>query len=213
MKSRILTCITAMMLFAALAIPVRLAAQDHQDNKHHKHVRYTVTDLGTLGGGFSEGVGINNRGSVSGNSTLPGDTVKHGFFWRKGVMTDLGTLGGPNSFAPEEWSPNNRDEVAGFSDTSTLDPNGENLCGFLGFYTSPYICRPFVWRRGVMTELPTLGGNNGAAIAINDRGQLTGIAETTIKDPTCVLPQLFDFKAVIWEPNKGKVRACPTARR
>ena len=67
MKSRFSTCSATMIVLAALAIPVRLAAQDHQDNKHHKHVRYTVTDLGTLGGGFSEGVGINNRGFGQGD--------------------------------------------------------------------------------------------------------------------------------------------------
>jgi hypothetical protein len=45
-------------------------------------------------------------------------------------MTDLGTLGGPNSRAPEASSPNDRSEVAGFSDTSNPDPDGEDFCGF-----------------------------------------------------------------------------------
>jgi hypothetical protein len=72
MKSRFSACSATMIVLAALAIPVRLAAQDHQDDNHHKHVRYTITDLGTLGGGFSEGVGINNRGSVSGTRRCPG---------------------------------------------------------------------------------------------------------------------------------------------
>jgi hypothetical protein len=40
--------------------------------------RYTITDLGTLGGTFSEAVGVSNRGSASGYSTLP---VIHGFFF------------------------------------------------------------------------------------------------------------------------------------
>src|ERR1019366_1687198 len=35
MKSRILTCITAMTLFAALAFPVRLAAQSADVSKSH----------------------------------------------------------------------------------------------------------------------------------------------------------------------------------
>jgi hypothetical protein len=35
MKSRVLTSITAMTLFYALAMPVRLAAQEGQDNHHH----------------------------------------------------------------------------------------------------------------------------------------------------------------------------------
>src|SRR5579864_6205464 len=117
MKARILTCISAMTLFAALVLSGQLAAQEQ---KKGPLPRYAITDVGTLGGTFSEAVGISNRGSVSGDSTLPGDSVIHGFFWEKGVITDLGTLGGPNSYAPEEWSPNNRGEVAGFSDGSTL---------------------------------------------------------------------------------------------
>ncbi len=36
MKSRILTCSTAMTLFAALAIPVRLAAQEQKEQKAGK---------------------------------------------------------------------------------------------------------------------------------------------------------------------------------
>jgi probable HAF family extracellular repeat protein len=202
MKSRTLTCISAVALFVAMAVPARLAAKEHHSKKPP---RYTVIDLGTLGGAFSEAVGINNRGWVSGYSTLPGDSVIHGFFWRKGVMTDLGTLGGPNSFAPEGWPPNERGEVAGLSDTSALDPNAENFCGLFNFLTGdPYICRPFVWRHGVLTALPTLGGNNGAALAINNRGQLAGVSETgTATD--CV-PH---YEAVIWEPKTGEIQKLP----
>ncbi len=49
MKSRILTCVTAMTLFAALAMPARQTTQE----QNKKQPRYTVTDLRTLGGTFS----------------------------------------------------------------------------------------------------------------------------------------------------------------
>jgi probable HAF family extracellular repeat protein len=119
-------------------------------------------------------------------------------------MTDLGTLGGPNSVAPEVGPPNNRGEVAGFSDTLTLDPNAENCFGGLfGDLPTPYTCLPFVWRDGVMTALPTLGGNNGVAAAINNRGQLAGVAETPTSDPTCAPPLLLQhFEPVIWERDR-----------
>src|SRR5438128_9410387 len=108
MKSRKLTCITAMIVFVAFAIPLQLTAQ---------HTRYTVTELGTLGGTFSFAGGINNRGDVEGFSTLPGDTAVRAFLWRKGLISDLGTLGGPDSFA--SWRLNERGEVGGTAETST----------------------------------------------------------------------------------------------
>ena len=46
-------------------------------------------------------------------------------------------------------------------------------------------CRPFLWRDGHMMALPTLGGNNGQASAINNRGQIVGISETTVQDSGC----------------------------
>lgn len=83
MKSRRLKCITAMTLFAALAIPVRLAAQKQKEGKEHH--RYKVVDIGTFGGpasfiandpsgaGGASGV-LNNRGIVvSGADTSTAD--------------------------------------------------------------------------------------------------------------------------------------------
>jgi probable HAF family extracellular repeat protein len=194
MKSRFLMLLTAIALFAALVNPVHLGAQEQQ-NKKQSH--YTVTFLGNLGGSFSAGDGLNNRGSVAGTSFLSGDTTVHAFWWRKGVMTDLGTLGGPSSAASEGPMINNKDEVVGFSDTLTLDPNAENCFGgAFGDPPTPYTCVPFVWRDGVMTALPLLGGNNGDAAAINNRGQVAGLAEKATRDPNC---PFLHFEPVIWE--------------
>ncbi len=154
---------------------------------------YTVTDLGTLGGTFSFAGGLNNKALVEGASTLLGDTEIHAFLWSKGVMTDLGTLGGPNSLAIS--APNESGEAAGFAETSTPDPNGEDGCGS----GTHLICLPFLWQNGVMTSLPTLGGNNGHAISVNNRGQVVGAAEITTPDPTCIAPQVLGFEPVLWE--------------
>jgi probable HAF family extracellular repeat protein len=59
-----------------------------------------------------------------------------------------------------------------------------------------------------MTPVPTLGGSNGGAFGINNRGQVVGNAENTTPDPTCVPPQVFHFKPVIWE--KGEIQELPT---
>jgi probable HAF family extracellular repeat protein len=192
MKSRKLTC-TATIVFVTFAIPLQLTAQ---------HTRYTLTDLGTLGGTFSFAGGINNRGDIEGFSTLPGDTAVRAFLWRNGHMMDLGTLGGPNSFA--SWRLNERGEVGGTAETSTPDPLGEDFCGF----GTHLICLPSVWRKGVPTPLPTLGGNNGFAAGVNSRGQVVGQAENNIPDPTCESPQVLQVKPVVWE--KSQVQELPT---
>lgn len=202
MKSRILVCITAMALFAALAVPVRLAAQEH---KQHLP-RYTVIDLGTLGGTSSLAGGLNNNGVVEGYSTQSGGDVHpylwhKAFPWAKGVMTDLGTLGGPNAWAG--WRPSESGEAGGASETTTLDPNGEDYCGF-GTYLE---CQPFLWRHGVITPLPMLTGNNGEVDGVSNFGQGGGVENTTV-DTTCVAPQgYYQVKAVLWE--NGKIHELP----
>jgi hypothetical protein len=60
MKPRNSTTLIAMTLFAALTIPVRPAAQEQKRHKQ-EHRRYTVTDLGTLGGTLGAAQGINRR--------------------------------------------------------------------------------------------------------------------------------------------------------
>jgi len=60
--------------------------------------QYTITDLGTLGGDTSWGLGINNLGQVVGFSETAGGET-HAFLWANGSMQDLGTLGGDNSRA------------------------------------------------------------------------------------------------------------------
>ena len=58
-----------------------------------------------------------------------------------------------------------------------------------------------------MTPLPTtLGGNNGYAHGINNRGQIVGSAENTTHDPTCTPPQVLDFVPLIWEPKQRPIQ-------
>src|ERR1035441_101578 len=156
MKSRTWMWMIVVSLFAALAVTIQLAAQDQEPNK--KHARYSVKTLGTLGGTSSDATGINNKGWVTGYASLTGDTVVHASLWRNGVITDLGTLGGVNSNV--NWPvKNDRGLIAGFAQTSTMDPLGETACTF-GVPDSHQTCLGFLWQHGVMTPLATLGGNN-----------------------------------------------------
>lgn len=205
MKSKLLTCIFAAHLLAILAAAARLAAQEQE---HSKPPHYRVFKLGTLGGTASSGNTINNRGLAMGSANLPGDTTQHATVWFYGLKFDLGTLGGPNSniVFPNR---NDRGEIVGIAQTHNPDPLGEHWsCS--AFFPPPtaigYTCLGFVWKWGELSALPTLGGNNGFAAAVNDRGQIVGWAENKVHDPTCVSPQMLQFEAVIWGPGKDEIQ-------
>jgi probable HAF family extracellular repeat protein len=84
-----------------------------------------LTDLGTLGGRFSEAHAINRRGQVVGASTTRAGAM-HAFIWEKGTMTDLGSLGkGPS----RALAVNNNGQVVGYS--ATGEPGGTT-------YSPPY---------------------------------------------------------------------------
>jgi probable HAF family extracellular repeat protein len=122
------------------------------------------------------------------------------FQWQNGVMTDLGTLGGINSFTPDDnHLVSERGDIVGYAENSVIDPNGEDDCG-LGTHLE---CLPFVWRNGVMTAPPLLGGNNGAAGAINSRGQIVRNAKTANPDPVCSFDYL-PVEGVPWENGQVK---------
>lgn len=168
------------------------------------HQRYSVINLGTLGGTASLAEGINNRDWATGYSTLPGDTTLRATLWTRGRTIDLGTLGGPNSTVGFPIK-DDRGEIAGLAETNKLDPLGENFCGFGTSFT----CLGFVWRNGAMSPLPTLGGNNAYALGVNNRGKVVGLAENSAHDPSCIPPQVLDWEAVIWEPESGHIRELP----
>lgn len=198
MKFRRFFSVMAASLLATMALPTSLAAQQLQPQLS----RYAIVDLGTLGGSFGLAFGINDKGQVDGFANLPGDTAQHAFVFAKGGMTDLGTLGGPNSLSYE--GPNEALQAAGLAETSTLDPNGENFCG----YGDGLVCLGFSWQNGVMMPLDTLGGNNSQASGINDRGEIAGYAEKSTPDPNCPAPQVLQFKPVLWA--NGRIQALPT---
>lgn len=174
-------------------------------------VQYRVANLPSLGGTVSRGNSVNDLGWVAGYSNLAGNQSRHAVLWLGGSILDLGTLGGPNSSVA--WPVKNvRGVIAGIAQTAQPDPLGESWsCAafFPGATGTGHTCLGFVWEGGAMRALPTLGGNNGFATGANNLGQVVGWAENTVHDPTCVPPQVLQFRAVVWGPERNRVRALP----
>ena len=168
--------------------------------------RYTISYLPTLDGSRNRPSGISNSGLIAGFVNRPGNATRVAALWRSASLDTLGTLGGPNSVV--QWPGiSNNGIVAGIAETAELDTLGEEWsCSAFFPSVTGHICRGFVWDRGVMTALPTLGGDNGFATGVNNSGQVVGWAETRVHDPTCNAPQVLQFRAVLWEPRKGRMR-------
>ncbi len=179
-------------------------------------VSYKVTDLGALGNdNLACAMSINNEGWVviQDASMVPGQQDNAGGTILKardaieinGSQFDLGTLGGQNSWM--NWGEiNDFGQIVGYSETAVPDPNGEDVCTFGTHLT----CRPFLWQVFHMSALPTLGGNNGQASAINNRGQIVGFAEDGTVDSSCPANKTNNRTQlpVLWE--NGKAKALPT---
>jgi probable HAF family extracellular repeat protein len=167
-----------------------------------------ITDLGTLGGPISVGAGINDSGEVVvgadtdivgglKNTICATEAICRMFIWRNGLeVPNLGTLRGGTdagifsiiSFGGGTSLINNLHRAAGTADLRRVDPNN-----------SPFaISHAFLWRKGVMRDLGTLDdGNNSDANAINNKGQVVGVSETSSNpDPELNFPPVHGF---LWD--------------
>jgi probable HAF family extracellular repeat protein len=135
-----------------------------------------MIDLGTFGGNESVLGNINNRGQVAGSATntipdpfsiyyllmgLTTGTQTRAFLWQNGQKQDLGTLGGPDAAA---FFVNERGQVSGISYTNST-PNPTT-----GLPTQD----PFLWDKGRMIDIGTLGGTYGIGGYLNNRGDVAG---------------------------------------
>ena len=227
MKSRTLMTITAVVLFAALAVPVQLAAQNKpkQDRPHQPH-HYQLVDLGSTFGGpqsyfvpgsgdvFSGSSVLNSGGTVAGfaDTSMP-DPFAPNFCWSNclvdysfqagssGVLTNLGALPGGGSSAPIWITANGL--IAGTSENGQTDPL------YAGFPQMHAV----LWQQGQIMDLGTLeGGYQSEANAVNRSGQVVGSALSTIPDANSMAaanfwyfnqPYGYQQRAFLWDKQNG----------
>jgi probable HAF family extracellular repeat protein len=165
--------------------------------------RYRLVDLGTFGGPASyfpngfDGI-LNNHGTAVGGANTstpdpfcfpaPSCFAEHAFIAQNGRITDLGVLeGGDTSLAG--WISANG-LVVGLSQNGEIDPL---IPGF------PEV-RGVLWRNGEILDLGTLpeGGFESSANAVNNRGQVVGIALNTVEDP-CSFFGFTQARAFLWQ--------------
>jgi probable HAF family extracellular repeat protein len=161
-----------------------------------------VTDLGALSPpdqNCSNAQAVNARGEVAGVSEnglidpVTGLIEDRAVLWENGNIFDLGTLGGPHSFA---FGISNRGQIIGWSLNDV--PDAFSILDVLGYGTSNGTqTRAFLWEHSQMQDLGTLGGPDAYASFINQRGQITGASYTnSIPNATTGLPTLDPF---LWE--------------
>ena len=115
MNFRLLSNASAIGLLTLLTILGGSTARAQTPKPKH----YTVIDLGTLGGTYSDAYGINDAGVVSGGAATPSQTnglAQTGFLWINGKMNNLGTLGGSSvlSAVAKRVAPTRRTSLRSF---------------------------------------------------------------------------------------------------
>lgn len=166
---------------------------------------YTVTNLGTLGGNTSLGLGINKAGTVVGVSAVPSGAQP--FIYKNGAMSGLDIPSSP-VWGGYAQAINDSGQIAGFmsnqannykdsaylysndvatplgtfgltgsvfSEGKAINASGQ-ITGSFGLNSSVQR-RGFVYSNGTVTTLGTLGGTSSRGTSINDSGTVVGYSD------------------------------------
>jgi probable HAF family extracellular repeat protein len=216
MKSRLLMCFAAITLFAALATPVRLAAQNNPEhNKHHKHHHYKLIDLRTFGGPQSWVFGsfeataatLNDSGVVVGGADTSASNPNYPNFSPLMGLGFLFNYADPFANHAFKWNEDGLTDlgvlpggnnsfaqwissnglIAGASENGAIDP----------VFGWPEV-HAVLWKENghVMVDLGTLpGGYESTPLGVNNRGQVVGGAT----DASSVV----GGRAFLWTEDQG----------
>jgi probable HAF family extracellular repeat protein len=122
---------------------------------------YQIFELGTLGGGTSFALDVNENRQVTGNSQEPLAEPAprlNAFYWdQSSSMSNVGVLSGSNNFS-RGYAINDAGVIVGESDNNSS--------------------RAFVYNSGAMVGLTRLAGDNdrGVAHSVNNSGVIVGIS-------------------------------------
>jgi probable HAF family extracellular repeat protein len=146
-----------------------VAGRSHFGRVHGPHATVyssstgQLTDLGVLGGSKSMARDINERGDVVGSSHVifPAEYA-HGFFYRNGVMYDIGVLANFDRRQSELVAVNGSGIAVGWSDTNGSDR------------------KPVIYADWTLRDINTLlspgsGWVIRSVFDINDRGEMVGV--------------------------------------
>jgi probable HAF family extracellular repeat protein len=156
-----------------------------------------VYDLGGIDGNQSVPVWLAENGLIAGLGEnglfddVGGFPQVRALLWDKHhILYDLGTLGGNTS---QGESVNSRGQVVGQA-ANAIDEDPDVATFFNAGIPAGQQVRAFLWQRGRMSDLGTLGGNDAEATAINDAGSIAGFSATDIAiNDTTGLPTVHAF--------------------
>ena len=160
-------------------------------NDHGQIVGWSDTKRGRAGFIWENGhmralslaaaVDINERGQVAG--TVETTKGSRAALWENGRSRTLGTLTGSRCKWNEVAAINDAGQIVGYESVAS---------------DTDLTWRGFLWQRGALTDIGTLGGDITEATAITNHGQVVGTSWTTYDPPR----QYSETHAFLWERGK-----------